>query len=189
MAGLILDSSTDTLILALDAPIRWRTFEDAAKIGSSLFSLLEDFIEKKPEYIAVGRGPGSYTGTRAAVAAATGYAQGADIPLFLFPSPLAFLPQGECVAALLEIKGVDECYALFYERGVFRELRAPLQDLLPLLASLDAVASQQPLPQISHTPLQFHPEAGISRIAAWVKPQLISSTPLDSQLVYLHQKM
>jgi len=186
MTGLILDSSTDTLILAIDQPQCWQTHKEAARIGSNLFPLIDAFVSEELSYIAVGRGPGSYTGTRAAVAAATGFSQGAGIPLILFPSPLAFLPVGDRVAAILEIKGAKMNYILFYEEGALREMRAPLAEILPELADLDAVASEQPLPELPHSPLHFHAEAAISRIGAWAKGR-VASTASENQLTYLHQ--
>ncbi len=49
---------------------------------------------KELNFIAVGMGPGSYTGTRSSVAFAQALAFSLDIPLIGFYSPLAYLPKG-----------------------------------------------------------------------------------------------
>jgi len=165
MTGLIIDSSTDTLILALSTG-ESRTHDGAAKIGANLFPLIEEFAPANLSFIGVGRGPGSYTGTRAAVAAATGYAQGAGIPLILFPSLLLFLPEGDSAAAL-EVKGSNEFYILKWEGGTFHETRGALTDeyLLP--------------------PFRFETQS-IPRITALAKKKEI---PSIEGISYLHQQI
>lgn len=172
MAGLILDSSTDTLVLALTntgGTGKWETHDEAARIGSNLFPILEAFVPQNISYIAVGRGPGSYTGTRAAVAAATGFSQGADIPLILFPSLLLFLPEGDA-EAILEIKGSKDFYILECKEGAIHERRG----------------SPSGLPAVQ-APFRFQPEAAIPRIAAWVEGKRYAKTPSVEAISYLHQ--
>lgn len=178
MPGFILDSSTDTVFLASSTG-KWQTFDDAARIGANLFPLIESFLGSERDeisYIAVGRGPGSYTGTRAAVAAATGFALSVDLPLVLFPSPILFLPSGDS-AALLEIKGSKNVYALlFQEGGDFIEKTATREELEPNLSSY----------ALANPPLIL-PELCIPRIAAYVEKKKFTATCNKGSLVYLQQ--
>lgn len=173
MPGLILDSSTDTIVLALSNG-KWQTFGEAARIGSTLFSLIESFLgagKKDLAYIACGRGPGSYTGTRAAVAAATGFSLAADIPLVLFPSPLLFLSPGSS-AAVLEIKGSEDKYILYYENGIVRETQ-----------SCEEPAAQL----VTAHPFRFDPETAIPRVSSWAEAKTSAPLTADPRLVYLQQ--
>jgi tRNA threonylcarbamoyl adenosine modification protein YeaZ len=174
MLNLILDSSSDTLILALsggEKPL-FRVWEEAARIGSQLLCLVSSFLEDHgvtPDslsHVAVGRGPGSYTGTRAAVAAATGFSMGADIPLIHFPSLLVFLPPEDPCVALLEVKGSKDLFGLFYAQGKVTEKTVSREELT------------QELPL---RPLVFIPDVAIARIENWITEQ----TPQSKKLVYL----
>ncbi len=191
MPGLILDSSTNTLILALsdgDKPL-FQIWDDAPRMGPQLFSLITLFLEKHEierdslSFIAVGRGPGSYTGTRAAVAAATGFAMGAEIPLIHFPSLLAFLPPTQPSTALLEVKGSKDLFGLFFTDDKITEKTIPLEELASELSLVQAVTCAQGLIPFPHDPPLFLPEVAIPRITAWITEHM--QQPKKDNLVYL----
>lgn len=91
MTGLFLDTSTKNgfLALTIDGQL---TETRLLPETNQIFPALSTLLPKDLQYIAVGIGPGSYTGTRVGVAAAKTLAFGLNIPLIGFYSPLAYLP-------------------------------------------------------------------------------------------------
>jgi tRNA threonylcarbamoyl adenosine modification protein YeaZ len=101
MPQLILDTSTELCLLAIIDGIHLLDqciFPHHNSLAKSLLPTLHHFLEqnaltpKSLHTIAIGAGPGSYTGTRLGAAVAKSLAFGLKIPLKTFPSPLAFLP-------------------------------------------------------------------------------------------------
>lgn len=95
---LIVETSTDQALIALadkEMILDHEIIDKGKSYSVSLMPVIQKMIgDHKLELIAVGKGPGSYTGTRAGVAIAKGLAYGLGIPLVGFYSPLAFLPKG-----------------------------------------------------------------------------------------------
>lgn len=104
MNSLILDTSTDLCIVALsrdDLIIAQEIYSHVNRLSETLLPAVQSIIEKhcgSPkdlDGIALGIGPGSYTGTRLGAAVAKSLAFGLEIPMKTFASPLAFLPESE----------------------------------------------------------------------------------------------
>ena len=101
MYKLILDTSQANTIIALaqeNQLLGSCVILHHNKISSLLIPSIQNFLEKhnisleKLTAIAVGIGPGSYTGTRVAVSVAKALCLGLEIPLIPFHSLLAYVP-------------------------------------------------------------------------------------------------
>jgi tRNA threonylcarbamoyladenosine biosynthesis protein TsaB len=98
---LAIETSTDQGSIAVcngDECIRFETFVAARGHGGALFLALERIFSDCVEIrqIVVGLGPGSYSGVRIALAAATGLAMSNGAVLTGLPSPVAY-PCGHCL--------------------------------------------------------------------------------------------
>ena len=100
MLGIIIDTSSQQGILGLardKSLISQRKLEGGTQLSRSFLPALaammqeEGFVFHDLTYIAVGRGPGSYTGTRVGVAIARSLAFALDISLISFCSLKAFI--------------------------------------------------------------------------------------------------
>jgi len=96
MSGIVLETSTEKGILLLS---KKEMLLDAIKLPSgpalskTIASSVETLIKKhdfQPEYVAVGSGPGLYTGTRVGVSLAMGLSLGWNLPLIQFCGLEAF---------------------------------------------------------------------------------------------------
>jgi len=102
MPALILDTSTSLAVLALITEegglLASHVYPHENHLSATLLSSVNSFLEqhnlelKDLHYIAVGNGPGSYTGTRVGASVAASWAFALCIPLVPFCSLLAFLP-------------------------------------------------------------------------------------------------
>lgn len=133
MACLILDTSTDLCMIALVKKkqiLAQEVFLHQNNLSKTLLPAIKKLLESQEmtpsqlESIAIGCGPGSYTGTRVGVAVAKSLAFALQICMKSFLSPLAFLPQKEGQFLFLmptrnnlffQIRGVIE------ENGIFTE--------------------------------------------------------------------
>ena len=117
MKGLILDTSKEFSLIALvddGRLISWEAALHGNQLSKSLLPSLQLILSKeKINYIGVGSGPGSFTGTRIGVAVAKSLAFGLNIPLIGFDSPLAYLPEAqEHLPQLINTKFKNKEYTL-----------------------------------------------------------------------------
>ncbi len=119
MIHLFLDgSSSQTLVGLTEGP--FRILPGRAASDGALFQAVQEVLTEASlrlsdvDAIAVGGGPGSHTGTRAAAAAAKGLAMGANLPFKIFPSLLLTLPKAEGRIGTSLATRREKVYAFFY---------------------------------------------------------------------------
>ena len=104
MNCLILDTSTDLCIVAVtrgDELVAHEIFPHKNLLSETLLPAIQSLVgavcgsPQNLSAIAFGNGPGSYTGTRLGAAVAKSLAFGIGLPIKVFFSPLAFLPDRE----------------------------------------------------------------------------------------------
>ncbi len=98
MTILIIDTSTDLALVGVGTSEGISSCESvlhANQLSKILLPLIENLLPEHLDAIAIGVGPGSYTGTRVGVAAALALSFGKKIPCIPFCSLLAFVPQEE----------------------------------------------------------------------------------------------
>ncbi len=91
MLGLIIDTSGTEGIVAIaknGIVIQSWTLLQGRELSKTLFPLLQTFVNEKFDFIGVGQGPGTFTGTRVGAMAAQALAFGWKIPLIGFSSTL-----------------------------------------------------------------------------------------------------
>lgn len=92
--ALIIDTSKYTSLLALcedEKILHWNLHQHEGQLSKYyLISIQEMLGDTIPDYIAVGTGPGLFTGTRIGVAIGKSLSYAWQIPLVPFSSPLAF---------------------------------------------------------------------------------------------------
>lgn len=144
MSILYLETATTRVALSFEGE---RLLLDVRLTAPAVKKLLGD---RRPTAVAVGRGPGSFTGIRAGAALATGLALGWGIPLYGFCSLTAFAPTiGEPWAVLFDAR-TPGVYVLTSEWDKARLLTRPeaLEQLRPFphLASPHPEKIALPLP-------------------------------------------
>ncbi len=95
MKGFILDTSSNRsfLLLSIEGkPVAYEPLEGGEKLSKDLGARVKKFLPTPPDFIAVGTGPGSYTGIRVGAAMAKALAFGWQIPIFGFHSLEIFAP-------------------------------------------------------------------------------------------------
>ncbi len=119
MQGLIIDTSCNRsyLILAqLGNPIAFLPMDGGEGLSKSLGLKIQELFDQHPSFqanfIAIGTGPGSYTGIRVGVAMAKALAFGWQIPLLRFCSLQAFLPSQPSHFSVLIDARMGGCYCL-----------------------------------------------------------------------------
>lgn len=95
MKGLLIDTSTASGLVGLTVEgklERWERLPFSNQISKYLIPAIEGWVEGL-DYIGVGIGPGSYSGTRTGAAVALSLAWGLELPLVSFYSLKLFLPR------------------------------------------------------------------------------------------------
>lgn len=172
MSCLLLDASSDLCLIALAHQgrlLRERVFAHECALAQTLLPALCQLLEELPasslDCIAVGVGPGSYTGIRIAASVAMGLALPRRLPLIEFCSPLAFTPsQAGRFASVMRTKS-GRCFVLKGEmpQGDFSPFWVDSQDALEEALS-DGSSLVAPSPNLSflasHTYERFMQGAG-----------------------------
>ncbi len=165
MLVLALDTATPYLVLGL--PHAERAIRLGRRHAEVLWGELEQFLREtgiqrqELEGVAVGQGPGSYTGLRVGIAAGLGLARGLDIPAVGVDTQgaVALRYQGQVTVAHTTRNGL--CYSARYRslEGQLTTLQAPrrskLAELYPIgLFSLDEPPSGRALARLGTLRLQ-----------------------------------
>ncbi len=99
--GLLIETSTDCALLCLAQEkllVNFQCIEPAQNLSKNLLPAIQELLSrnrmtlKELSYVAVGIGPGAYTGVRVGAVVGKGLSYSLKIPLVSFESPLAFLP-------------------------------------------------------------------------------------------------
>ncbi len=108
MTALIIEtSSIDSFIALTDKgkPCALKRLSGDNQLSKNLLPSIQALLNGDLDYIAIGIGPGSYTGTRVGATVGKTLSFALGIPLIGFCSPLAFLPFEEgSFATLIETK-------------------------------------------------------------------------------------
>ncbi len=136
-------SSTELGLALLDASgIRWRSWALGRDLSNSLHSHLQAFLQpytwQQVEWLAVSRGPGSFTSTRIGVVTARTLAQQLDIPLFAVSSLAAIAWQHYSEGFSATIQGARSSKLSLAQRSFH-----PLQPVVPLGNELSSELSNE----------------------------------------------
>jgi tRNA threonylcarbamoyladenosine biosynthesis protein TsaB len=158
MKTLALELSTSRGSMAwLDGEIEFtREWPNDRKNSSAFFHNLQAMRRKfgPPETIIVGRGPGSYTGTRIAISAATGIQLSCDARLIGYPSICAMESDAQEYSAIGDVRRKSFFFARILKNEV---IEGPtLFSELELKARLGSVDPATPVFSSELLP-QFHP--------------------------------
>ncbi len=198
MNSLILDTSTEYCIAAIaqdDQIVAQEVFPHQNRLSETLLPSLQSMIEKNCDSpnnidtVALGIGPGSYTGTRLGAAVAKTLAFGLEIPTKAFASPLAFLPDREGSFAFIIPARNGQFYVLTgSQRETDLRIETPFflrQEELDRLRKADFLICSQVdnLPEFFKN-TSLTPAPNLPLLAQWLSKQ--EPTPLEQiELVYL----
>ena len=109
MKGLILETSTEkgcAILTKEGKPLAFTSFSSGPLLSKYLALEIDSMLKKysfQPDYIALGTGPGSYTGIRVGAALGQALAYGWNIPVFGFCSLNAFIENNRQGSFAVEI--------------------------------------------------------------------------------------
>lgn len=202
MKTLIIDTSSEYCILALaegDCILEHALFLHENQLSQTLLPQIDELLQraalplKMIKRIAVGVGPGSYTGTRIGVAVARSLSYGLQIPLRGFCSLISFLPplEGHFASVLAAKSGL---FFLLKGQSIKKNITietaslVSLDDLKNALQTADFITSRhrEELPNDCLNP-DFHPFHPNPQAIAQAL-QMPSTFPFEAetQLIYLH---
>ncbi|MBS0626148.1 MAG: tRNA (adenosine(37)-N6)-threonylcarbamoyltransferase complex dimerization subunit type 1 TsaB [Verrucomicrobia bacterium] len=128
MKALIFETSTEKscLILAENGSVRKKKFlSGGPELSKTLAREVDTLLDGPVDFISVGQGPGSYTGTRVGAALAQGLSFGWQIPLYGFCSLIAFAPPAPGPFTVLVDARMGGFYILTGERSSSLAIHPP----------------------------------------------------------------
>jgi tRNA threonylcarbamoyl adenosine modification protein YeaZ len=146
MNGLILETGTEKGIIVLSSNGKVTSFK-IVKGGPSLATTLsyevDLLLKEKPplQFIAVGYGHGSYTGTRVGASLAKALAFGWNIPLIGFCTLESFVEEKACYPILLDAR-MGGFYYL--EKSGQKSLKISFDEAENLLANVEQIGTPHP---------------------------------------------
>jgi len=147
--------------------------------GGELFGALEEMLSGKPLLwgVAVGIGPGSYNGIRAAIAAAWGVATARNIPLVGLSSLLG-LDEGEYCAVGDARRG--QYYFARIANGHFTHEPCLVEadELVSAVSSTARVYAPSPIDLLPQAEIRHSSASRLGRLAALLQPQATIPEPL-----------
>ncbi|HSW87501.1 MAG TPA: tRNA (adenosine(37)-N6)-threonylcarbamoyltransferase complex dimerization subunit type 1 TsaB [Rhabdochlamydiaceae bacterium] len=158
MTALIIDTSTDRSLIAISKGKKILSFQvltHGNKISKFLFPSISQLLDrcnikmKELDYISVGTGPGSYTGTRVGATVAKSLSFALGLPVVGFCSLQAFLPDRNgsfAIAAATKMQQVFLLKGKIHEEETHLEepCQIPLQDMPAALECTDLIVSPNP---------------------------------------------
>jgi tRNA threonylcarbamoyladenosine biosynthesis protein TsaB len=148
MSGLILETSSEKGALILSdkgKPIAAYRLPEGRQLSKSLANEVHSALKKHsfiPQFVAVGTGPGSYTGIRTGAALANALGYGWGIPVFGFCSLKAFVPMDSASFAVVVDARIGGLYLLSHEMQT--PLLVSLIEAEKILTSIDTLLSPHP---------------------------------------------
>ena len=181
MLTLIIETSTEKgcLILAEGGvPIASKTLPSGAALSKCLALEVQNLLNGRiPERIAVGTGPGSYTGIRVGAALAKALAYGWKIPLIGFCSLKAFGPLPVLVDARM-----GGFYALLDQDPLLLSPASPLLQNLPSISSPHPELIQK---RLAGTSIYRETEPDPKSLTELVYRQFLEEKEASLKLTYL----
>lgn len=198
MPCLVLDTSSDLCLTAIvkeQQPLAQKIFSHQNQLSKLLLPEIQSLIQQtglKPadlDTIAVGVGPGSYTGTRLSVAVGKSLAFGLQIPLISFSSPLAFLPNQNGIFAFLIPTRSGEIFVLkgTSSETVLDQKSATMitpDNLTTYISDCDFIVGSS-LESASFAKPLFSPKPNLLKLAQFLSKKELTP-PENVELLYLH---
>ena len=201
MNCLIIDTSTDLCLIAIaknNQIISENVFSHQNLLSKNLLPAIQHLLQEVGlnvsdlNLVAVGIGPGSYTGTRVGAAIGKTLAFGLNIEVIPFCSPLAFLPDRDgSFAFLLPARSGD--YFVLQGSSSLREITQKSAALLSPDAMITATetadflicTSMDSLPEKLKEKLHIKPSVNLPALTKYLKSAL-PLAPEHIELKYLH---
>jgi tRNA threonylcarbamoyladenosine biosynthesis protein TsaB len=180
MTALIIDTSQCGLIaISQEGNITHiHTLPSGASLSKNIFQIVQNLLDTTSlDYLAVGIGPGSYTGTRVGVTIAKTLAFALKKPLVGFCSLLTFLPHESATAILCAKNGDTHLFTGAYTK-------VPLSNLPPIPTPIFTPSSDILTPLLPHNTL-LSPVHSLDTAAAFAHASYLAGETGEPNLIYL----
>lgn len=193
MKGLFADTSGKESFIAISNGstfLKNHFFESTNDLFSELLPIFEEVNKKELDFIAIGVGPGSYTGTRSALAMGQSLAYALKIPLYTFPSPLAKCRLKDGHLIFIEGSASEQRFLLegTTKNGRFETLslhpKVELSEIANFIKEKTVVFSSTPLATIPTIP----PDRSLEYALAFIEEKMAkdpNSEIFSAKILYL----